>query len=75
MLGTAGARAVFHPIVGLGSRAVVTYEALVRDPQGPLERPDLLFAEARRVRRLAELDELCRRTALRAAVGAGSLRR
>jgi EAL domain-containing protein (putative c-di-GMP-specific phosphodiesterase class I) len=72
---TAGAvRSVLQPIVDLASGAVVAYEALARGPEGtPLERPDLLFAEARRLGRLAELDELCRRTALRAAVDKGVL--
>src|SRR3712207_2761453 len=58
-------RSVLQPIVDLDSGAVVAYEALARGPQGPLERPDLLFAAARDAGRLRELDELCRRTALR----------
>ncbi|GAA2724911.1 diguanylate cyclase domain-containing protein [Cellulomonas aerilata] len=66
-------RSVFQPIVELDSGAVVAYEALARGPRGPLERPDLLFAAAREAGRLRELDELCRRTALRTAITAGVL--
>ncbi|MCW2666536.1 MAG: hypothetical protein JWN57_1498 [Frankiales bacterium] len=68
VLASGDVRSVLQPIVDLDSGAVVAYEALARGPQGPLERPDLLFAAARRVGRLGELDELCRRAALRAAV-------
>jgi EAL domain-containing protein (putative c-di-GMP-specific phosphodiesterase class I) len=68
-------RSHLQPIVDLGSGAVVAYEALARGPEGTeLERPDLLFAEARRLGRLDELDQLCRRTALRTAVDRGVLR-
>ncbi|GIG28397.1 EAL domain-containing protein [Cellulomonas marina] len=67
-------RSVFQPIVELGSGAVIAYEALARGPHGsPLEAPDALFAAARDVDRLRELDELCRRVALRTAIGAGVL--
>ena len=38
--------------------------------EGPLERPDLLFAAAREAGRLAELDEVCRAAAFRGAVDA-----
>ncbi len=61
----------FQPIVELESGAVVGYEALSRGPAGDLQRPDLLFDAARAAGRLAELDELCRRTALRTAIDAG----
>lgn len=64
-------RTVFQPIVHLDDAAVVAYEALSRGPQGPLERPDLLFAAAREAGRLADLDALCRTTALRTAMQAG----
>ena len=64
-------RSVFQPIVHLDSGDVVAYEALSRGPAGPLERPDQLFEAARRSGRLAELDELCRRTALLSAIEAG----
>jgi EAL domain-containing protein (putative c-di-GMP-specific phosphodiesterase class I) len=57
--------------VHLDSGDVVAYEALSRGPAGPLERPDQLFEAARRSGRLAELDELCRRTALLSAIEAG----
>ncbi|WP_324277620.1 sensor domain-containing phosphodiesterase [Blastococcus brunescens] len=66
-------RSVFQPIVELDTGAVVAYEALARGPQGPLERPDLLFAAARTAGRLAELDELCRAAAFRGAVEQGLL--
>jgi EAL domain-containing protein (putative c-di-GMP-specific phosphodiesterase class I) len=62
---------VFQPIVRLDNDAVVGYEALARGPAGPMERPDRLFAEASRAGRLAELDELCRRSALNGAIAAG----
>ncbi|RJK95340.1 diguanylate cyclase domain-containing protein [Vallicoccus soli] len=71
VLGRARVRTVFQPIVDLATGEVVAYEALARGPEGPLARPDLLFAAARRAGRLAELDELCRRTALTTALGAG----
>jgi diguanylate cyclase (GGDEF)-like protein/PAS domain S-box-containing protein len=61
-------RSVFQPIVELDTGRVVAYEALARGPQGPLERPDLLFAAARAAGRLAELDEICRAAAFRGAV-------
>ncbi len=61
-------RSVFQPIVELDTGRVVAYEALARGPEGPLERPDQLFAAAREAGRLAELDELCRAAAFRGAV-------
>ncbi len=64
---------VLQPIVDLDSGNVVAYEALARGPQGPLQRPDQLFAAARAAGRLAELDELCRRVALHQAIIAGVL--
>lgn len=66
-------RSVFQPIIELDTGRVVAYEALARGPQGPLERPDLLFAAAREAGRLAELDELCRAAAFRGAVEQGLL--
>jgi diguanylate cyclase (GGDEF)-like protein/PAS domain S-box-containing protein len=66
-------RSVFQPIVHLDSGRVVAYEALARGPQGPLERPDLLFAAARAAGCLAELDEACRAAAFRGAVEQGLL--
>ncbi|MGY2128269.1 EAL domain-containing protein [Blastococcus sp. SYSU DS0617] len=68
-----GVRSVFQPIVDLDSDCVVAYEALARGPEGPLERPDAMFAAARSAGRLAELDEACRAAAFRAAVAHGLL--
>ncbi|WP_196073278.1 sensor domain-containing phosphodiesterase [Nakamurella alba] len=62
---------VFQPIVDLETGSTVGYEALARGPRGPLERPDLLFTAARRAGRVAELDELCRGTAIRSAIEVG----
>jgi len=69
----AGVRSVFQPIVDLDSDCVVAYEALARGPEGPLERPDAMFAAARAAGRLAELDEACRAAAFRGAVAHGLL--
>lgn len=66
-------RSVFQPIVELDTGRVVAYEALARGPEGPLERPDLLFAAARSAGRLAELDQACRTAAFRGAVAQGLL--
>ena len=46
---------------------VVAFEALARGPAGPLEPPDALFAAARTVGLLAELDEACRSAAFAGA--------
>lgn len=63
---------VYQPIVDLASGDVVGVEALARGPAGgPLERPDALFAAARRFGRLAELDALCRGRAVQEAYAAG----
>lgn len=63
---------VFQPIVDLASGGVLGYEALARGPIGsPLERPDRLFEAARENDRVAELDWVCRATALRTAAAAG----
>lgn len=65
-------RCVYQPIVHRASGDVIGYEALARGPEGhALERPDLLFAAARRAGRLAELDWLCRATAFDGATAAG----
>ena len=66
-------RSVFQPIVDLDTGRVVAYEALARGPEGPLERPDALFAAARAEGRLAELDEACRVAAFQGAVDQGLL--
>ena len=52
--------------------ASIGWEALARGPRGSeLESPDRLFAAARAAGRLEELDWLCQRNALRAALEAG----
>jgi EAL domain-containing protein (putative c-di-GMP-specific phosphodiesterase class I) len=62
----------FQPVVDLVSRAPVGFEALARGPRGTeLETPAALFAAARDSGRLDELDWLCQRNALRAALRAG----
>jgi diguanylate cyclase (GGDEF)-like protein/PAS domain S-box-containing protein len=66
-----GVRSVFQPIVELDTGRVVAYEALARGPEGPLERPDALFAAAREDGRLAELDAACRAAALSGALERG----
>jgi EAL domain-containing protein (putative c-di-GMP-specific phosphodiesterase class I) len=72
ILRTEAIRSVYQPIVELVSGRVVAYEALARGPEGSaLERPDLLFAAARRAGRLVELDWACRVSALRGALEAG----
>jgi EAL domain-containing protein (putative c-di-GMP-specific phosphodiesterase class I) len=62
----------FQPVVELRSRDVVGYEALTRGPSGTaLEDPQSLFAAARGAGRLDELDWLCQKAALRAALDVG----
>jgi EAL domain-containing protein (putative c-di-GMP-specific phosphodiesterase class I) len=62
----------FQPVVDLVTREPVGFEALVRGPAGSeLEAPAALFAAAREAGRLDELDWLCQRSALRAALRAG----
>jgi EAL domain-containing protein (putative c-di-GMP-specific phosphodiesterase class I) len=62
----------FQPVVDLVSERTVGFEALVRGPIGTeLETPRALFDAARDAGRLDELDWLCQRTALRAALRAG----
>ncbi len=68
-----GVHSVFQPIVDLDSDRVVAYEALARGPEGPLTRPDAMFAAARAAGRLAELDSACRAAAFRGAVEHGLL--
>ncbi len=67
VLAAGSLRSVFQPIVDLESGAVVAFEALVRGPEGPLARPDQLFATARAHDRLAALDTACRLSAFTAA--------
>ncbi|WP_370325578.1 EAL domain-containing protein [Euzebya sp.] len=62
----------YQPIVDLGTREVVAYEALSRGPKGtPLERPDLLFGTARDMGMVRELDWVCRARAMEGAIRAG----
>jgi EAL domain-containing protein (putative c-di-GMP-specific phosphodiesterase class I) len=62
----------YQPIVDLGNRRVVAYEALARGPRnGPLASPAALFGQALTDGRLAELDWLCRIRALEGAQAAG----
>ncbi|HEX2103250.1 MAG TPA: EAL domain-containing protein [Solirubrobacteraceae bacterium] len=62
----------FQPVVDLATGRPIGYEALARGPAaGPLEAPASLFAAARDAGRLDELDWLCQRSALTAALRAG----
>jgi len=62
----------FQPVVDLVSQRTVGFEALARGPIGTeLETPGALFDAARDAGRLDELDWLCQRSALRAALRAG----
>src|SRR5690606_26390670 len=65
-------RAVFQPIVELESARTIAYEALARGPEGShFERPTRLFGYAYQTGRSAELDWVCRATAVSAAMAAG----
>ena len=55
----------FQPIVDLAGRRVVGFEALARFASEPVRSPDLWFAEAAEVDRLAELELAAVRAALR----------
>jgi EAL domain-containing protein (putative c-di-GMP-specific phosphodiesterase class I) len=54
--------AVFQPVVSIRDQSVVGYEALIRGPQGELERPDVLFAVAQEADMTLELESLCLET-------------
>lgn len=57
---------LFQPIVSLKHQQVLGFEALIRGPSnGPLHSPINLFNTAHRHGLLAELDLLCRETAIR----------
>lgn len=72
LLAHGGLRSVYQPIVELDTNVTVGYEALARGPGGSvLERPDRLFAAARRVGRLTELDGACQAAAVAGARSAG----
>ena len=56
---------IFQPIVRLGDRSVIGYEALSRGPEHtPYENPFILFDAARDVGLAFELDRVCRTKAL-----------
>lgn len=60
---------VFQPIVDFRARAIYGYEALIRGPEGSaLQRPDKLFAAARRAGCSLALEHACRETSMRAFV-------
>jgi len=71
VLAAGAVQTVFQPIVDLDAGTVVAFEALSRGPAGDLHRPDRLFDAARATGRLADLDRLCRETAVATAVSAG----
>lgn len=72
ILAEGAVEAGFQAVVELATGRVVGWEALARGPRGSaLESPDRLFAAARAAGRLEELDWLCQRNALRAAIDAG----
>ncbi|HMS62082.1 MAG TPA: EAL domain-containing protein [Solirubrobacteraceae bacterium] len=72
ILAEGAVEAGFQPVVELATGRVIGWEALARGPRGSaLESPDRLFAAARAAGRLEELDWLCQRNALRAALAAG----
>lgn len=71
VLTRAAVRSDYQPVIDLDSGAVVGYEALARGPHGAFERPDVLFAAARRAGRTAELDRICRNSAITGAWAAG----
>lgn len=63
-----GLRSVFQPIVDLETGRLFGFEALTRGPEGTgLEQPDRLFATARAVGRLKDLDAACQREAVASA--------
>jgi EAL domain-containing protein (putative c-di-GMP-specific phosphodiesterase class I) len=64
---------VYEPIVRLDGRKTIGYEALTRGPVGSgLESPQSLFRVAHDANLEYELDNLCRRIALRNARGIGA---
>jgi EAL domain-containing protein (putative c-di-GMP-specific phosphodiesterase class I) len=72
VLAHGGVEIGFQAVVDLLSQQPVGFEALARGPAGTeFEAPGALFEAAREVGRLDELDWLCQREALRAALRAG----
>ena len=72
ILAQGSVEAGFQPVVELASGSIVGWEGLARGPEGSrLRRPDLLFAAARAAGRTEELDRLCQRTILEAALKGG----
>jgi EAL domain-containing protein (putative c-di-GMP-specific phosphodiesterase class I) len=62
---TNGLRTEFQPIVDIETGQVVAVEALTRGARGtPFEKPDALFAEARRLGIVVALDRACQRVAM-----------
>lgn len=65
ILHSSGLRSVFQPIVDLETDRLFGYEALARGPAGTaFEDPHRLFAAARALDRLAELDAACQEMAV-----------
>lgn len=58
----------YQPIVSWAERRVIAYEALVRNEEPKLMRPDLLFDRAEKVHRLADLGRAIRARVARDAV-------
>ena len=59
---------VYQPLVDLDTGAIIAYEAFARPPgHAATSSVETLFAAARRVGRIRDLDLLCRRSAVRAA--------
>ena len=71
IIGGRAVRAVFQPLIDLGSGDAVGFEALARGPAGSaLESPGALFEAAYGSGRVAELDWVCRAAAFEAAAKA-----
>ena len=63
-------RTIYQPIVRMDGKGILGYEALSRGPLGTeFEQPLVLFALAQEADLMFELDNVCRRTAIRNAAG------